>query len=95
MIVEPESCIVIGRSKEPKYGMELGFPHLSKYLIVPLENIVGLEDARYMSIGEIPREIDKLGGTVTVKLWPEKDNPSNSPNNTSLWVSIKRSFNLK
>jgi hypothetical protein len=69
-----EKCVLIGRSNgvdsvrlhATNRGVYLA--NLYGYLIVPIENIIGLKDSKYMSIEQISEKIDEIGGVVQVDL---------------------------
>lgn len=57
-----EKCVIVNR-----IGVVTEFDHLSGYLIVPLENVAGLEDHASKTIHEISTIIDSIGENLTVK----------------------------
>jgi hypothetical protein len=68
-----EKCIVVSRlngvnSAKFHANEENVTVNMYGYLVVPLENIKGLEDSIYMSMDEISKKLKEIGSVVEVGL---------------------------
>ena len=68
-----EKCIVVSRlngvnSAKFHANEENVTVNMYGYLVVPLENIKGLEDSIYMSMDEISKKLKEIGSVVKVDL---------------------------